>query len=382
MFAKMIPALCFLVVFLIQPAIGQVVPGTSVSGNTTDWILNLEQSGGGTVLQLGRRGGGSLLSGITIGPPPLSARITSFSIGENDAFFRGNVAVRSLRLGLGEFNIDAPGIPGGRLKVLDNGAIGVGTIFPNAKFHVRAEPGAYAIMGVGGYGIIGESSGSISWAGVRGFNSSTGFGVWGQSQEGIGIMGSSTNGVAGRFAGGGDLLQGVGREGLTVFQVASDGTTTTKILKITGGADLSENFSVIDERVNEDIISAMPLVPGMLVSIDPQKPGALAVSTKAYDRLVAGVLSGAGGVEPGVILDQESEKSAIQRPVALIGRVYTLADASVYPIEPGDLLTTSETPGHAMKVIDHPKAQGAIVGKAMTGLNGGRGLILVLMTLQ
>jgi hypothetical protein len=35
-----------------------------------------------------------------------------------------------------------------------------------------------------------------------------------------------------------------------------------------------------------------------------------------------------------------------------------------------------------MKAIDHDKSQGAIIGKAMTGLESGKGLVLVLVTLQ
>jgi hypothetical protein len=35
-----------------------------------------------------------------------------------------------------------------------------------------------------------------------------------------------------------------------------------------------------------------------------------------------------------------------------------------------------------MKVRDSRKAQGAIIGKAMTALKGGRGLVLVLVSLQ
>jgi hypothetical protein len=38
--------------------------------------------------------------------------------------------------------------------------------------------------------------------------------------------------------------------------------------------------------------------------------------------------------------------------------------------------------GHAMKVTDYIKAQGAILGKAMTSLEEGRGLVLVLANLQ
>ena len=69
-------------------------------------------------------------------------------------------------------------------------------------------------------------------------------------------------------------------------------------------------------------------------------------------------------------------------PVALTGRVYALADAAYGRIEPGDLLTTSDTSGHAMKVTDHGRARGAIIGKAMSTLDEGTGLVLVLVTLQ
>jgi len=66
----------------------------------------------------------------------------------------------------------------------------------------------------------------------------------------------------------------------------------------------------------------------------------------------------------------------------LTGRVYVQADTSNGPIRPGDLLTTSATPGYAMKVTDHSRAHGAIIGKAMTGLKEGKGLALVLVSLQ
>ena len=70
------------------------------------------------------------------------------------------------------------------------------------------------------------------------------------------------------------------------------------------------------------------------------------------------------------------------RAVALTGRVFCLADVSNGSIEPGDLLTTSHTPGHAMKVTDYTKANGAVLGKAMTSLESGKGLVLVLVALQ
>ncbi len=149
---------------------------------------------------------------------------------------------------------------------------------------------------------------------------------------------------------------------------------TTQILAITGGSDLSENFDIraLDGNVK----------PGMVVCIDPDRPGKLVVSRRAYDRTVAGVISGAGGVVPGMRMGQVGSVADGDHPVALTGRVYVYADASGGPIRPGDLMTTSDIPGHAMKVTRHAEVTGAILGKAMTSLDSGRGLVLVLVALQ
>jgi hypothetical protein len=146
------------------------------------------------------------------------------------------------------------------------------------------------------------------------------------------------------------------------------------VLQITGGSDLSEQFDVNSVRE--------ALKPGMVVSIDPDQPGELKLSTRAYDQTVAGVLSGAGGVKPGMLMGQVGTAADGKHPVALTGRVYCQADASHSPIRAGDLLTTSDLPGHAMKVTDHSRAHGAIIGKAMTNLEAGQGLVLVLVSLQ
>ena len=120
----------------------------------------------------------------------------------------------------------------------------------------------------------------------------------------------------------------------------------------------------------------------MVVAIDAENPGKLVLSTTAYNRGVAGILSGAGGINPGMLMGQPGTLADGDQPVALSGRVYVWADASNGPIVPGDLLTTSSVPGHAMKVTDYSKAQGATIGKAMTPLSQGRGLVLTLVTLQ
>lgn len=151
------------------------------------------------------------------------------------------------------------------------------------------------------------------------------------------------------------------------------GTVRCKDLTLTGGSDIAEPFNV---RMQESVKA------GMVMSIDPKEPGKLRVACKEYDCSVAGVISGAGGIKSGVLMSQAGSVADGEYPVALTGRVYCLADAANTPINPGDLLTTSDIPGHAMKVIDSAKAQGAILGKAMSALDHGRGLVLILVTLQ
>ncbi len=154
-----------------------------------------------------------------------------------------------------------------------------------------------------------------------------------------------------------------------------NGRVTTEVLEITGGSDLSEQFTVAS-------MLDRALEPGTVVCIDPDNPGGLQVSASAYDRKVAGIISGAGGVRPGMLMGQRGSVADGEHPVALTGRVYVKADASAGPIAAGDLLTTSDKPGHAMRVTDHGRANGAILGKAMTALDEGTGLVLVLVSLQ
>jgi hypothetical protein len=144
-------------------------------------------------------------------------------------------------------------------------------------------------------------------------------------------------------------------------------------ITINGGSDLAEPFAVSSPSGD--------IPQGSVVVIDEENPGHLKVSSQPYDTRVAGVLSGANGINPGIQMQQQGLLEG-GKNVALTGRVYVLADASNGAINPGDLLTTSAAPGHAMKVSDHARASGAILGKAMSGLKEGKGMVLVLVTLQ
>jgi hypothetical protein len=66
----------------------------------------------------------------------------------------------------------------------------------------------------------------------------------------------------------------------------------------------------------------------------------------------------------------------------MTGKVWCKVDAESGPVQLGDLLTTSSTPGHAMRADDQSRAFGAVIGKALGSLASGRGLIPVLVALQ
>lgn len=163
------------------------------------------------------------------------------------------------------------------------------------------------------------------------------------------------------------------------------GRVITQEIEVTG-ADLAEFYAVSNASLAK---------PGMILCLDPNKPGEMMVSNQPYDKKVAGIISGANGIRPGILMGGEmtADESSLsqenryatsdgKQPLALTGKVYVYADASNGSIEVGDLLTSSSTPGYAMKVTDYSRAQGAIVGKAMSSLTSGQGFILVLVNLQ
>jgi hypothetical protein len=141
------------------------------------------------------------------------------------------------------------------------------------------------------------------------------------------------------------------------------------------GADCAEDFDV----------SGREIEPGTVVVID--EGGVLKQSEQAYDKRVAGVVSGAGDYRPGLVLDKQASSEeragqAARKPVALMGKVYCKVDAQSLSVEVGDLLTTSPAPGCAMKATDFAEASEAIIGKALRPLTDGLGLIPVLVALQ
>jgi hypothetical protein len=210
-------------------------------------------------------------------------------------------------------------------------------------------------------GVIGASTGGHGTA------------IYGDSTDGSAIRGETTVGTAiqGTAFDGGYAAQLNG-----AVQVANgDLTLTTGNVVIMKGdvqlqsGDCAEDFDVaVDEGV-----------PGTVMVLGEN--GKVAPCTQAYDRRVAGVVSGAGDLKPGILLGRRSEYRP-KATIALVGTVYCKVDARERAIEVGDLLTTSAVEGHAMKALDRDRAFGAVIGKAMRALLTGQGLIPVLIALQ
>ena len=139
---------------------------------------------------------------------------------------------------------------------------------------------------------------------------------------------------------------------------------------VLSNADCAEDFG---------ICSTEKVEPGTVMVLDQEDK--LRQCTGAYDKRVAGVIAGAGGYRPGIVLDKKHSQNN-RLPVALLGKVYCKVDAQYLSIEVGDLLTTSPTPGHAMKADDPFKAFGAVIGKALRPLVGGQALVPILVCLQ
>ncbi|MCL5067734.1 MAG: hypothetical protein M1368_05200 [Thaumarchaeota archaeon] len=228
------------------------------------------------------------------------------------------------------------------------------------------------VSGAGGLnGVHGTTTSSTATdSGVLGEALNRGVGVTGTSRAGIGVYGKGAT-LAGQFDG-----------PVTVNGVVSANDSLNVKGDINAGSNVvvTGDVTLAGSDCAEDFDASSGIEPGSVVVIE--NSGRLQESTAAYDKRVAGVISGAGLLKPALIMGKKQDITGHRLPLALSGKVYCKVDAEYAPIEVGDLLTTSPTRGCAMRASDPNRAFGSVIGKAMSPLDSGRGLIPILIALQ
>ncbi len=232
---------------------------------------------------------------------------------------------------------------------------------------------AKGALGRGVQGVADNTGASTTYGGHFSSASTEGIGVYGYASHTAAVTNiggyftaHGINGI-GIYASGGSNGYAADFRGNVRIRSESSGTT---IMELGEGLDYAEGF---------DVASAEKVDPGAVMIIDPENPGKLTLSSEPYDTKVAGIVAGANGLGSGVRLGGDK----FDQDVALAGRVYCNVDTSQGAVKVGDLLTTSNIPGYAMKATDYNRAQGAILGKAMEKLDKDqKGQILILVTLQ
>lgn len=178
------------------------------------------------------------------------------------------------------------------------------------------------------------------------------------------------------------VTNGVSRVTITPTGNVGIGTTGPgSALTVVGDIVATGNVAAKYQDVAEWVPASEPMEEATVVVLDPNVSNHVMSSSHAYDTGVAGVIS----AKPGFLLGEGGSDKVM---VATTGRVKVKVDASRHPIHVGDLLVTSDIAGVAM--VSEPikvagtkmHRPGTIIGKALEPMAGGRGEILVLLSLQ
>lgn len=254
--------------------------------------------------------------------------------------------------------------------------------------NISQKEGSIAISGVSynenpqegrGYGIFGHSN----YIGIRGQSNSTGE----NENGGCGILGISRKGAGGVFSSEQNyslILDGYGNIDDIDSSIKMIGNG--KALQVRGESDFEGkiNISTSEDKNNENPANIVEYFTtdeeeyisiGDILVASSEGNSKLSRTHKEYDTKICGIVSG----NPSIIFNNTGEKTKIY-PLALTGKVMCKVDARNTPILPGDMITSSGTPGCGMKAtIDNFNKIGSVIGKALAPLKEGIGTIPVMI---
>jgi hypothetical protein len=381
---------------------GAGLTGGGVSGSVT---LAVDLAGSGSAATVsrsdhehyGQAWNGSLLGhGLSV----TNASIAPGNSGIRGAGLYGLFGDSSLSAGRGVYGRNsagsafADGVFGESASTGGRGVVGYAWTATGANYGVWGQSDSVSGRGVYGlatagtgvnYGVYGQTSSSAGYAGYfqgrMGTDSSLDFGSTPRQMVnllgtayGIGAQGGVVyfrteppGGGYAWFMGGShtDTQNDPGPGGVRQMRLDGSGNLFVRGAVNPGGADFAEMLP-----------SEAGLEPGDVLTIG--KDGVLVRSSEPYQSSVAGVYSTRPGMVGGAA---DGEDLAGKVPLAVVGVVPVKASAENGAIRPGDRLAASATPGHAMRA-GAEAAVGTVIGKALSALDAGTGMVRMLAVLQ
>ncbi|HPW47790.1 MAG TPA: hypothetical protein PLJ97_00430 [Candidatus Saccharibacteria bacterium] len=242
-----------------------------------------------------------------------------------------------------------------RMRITSAGNLGIGITNPNARLTVNGNTvlgGATQITPLGGAGnvlIMADNTGTLY--------ATTSSAVLPTQLWSGNLNGNIWNGDAGA----GNV--GIGITNPTEKLHVDGNVKISGTLQTQTGSDFAEEFSVTKN-----------LSVGTVVVMDSNGYKSVKSSTRAYDKTVVGIVSDNPSIIAGRV---DSEKKVV---VAMMGVVSVNVCNESGTISRGDLLTTANTDGYAMKASEF--RPGTVIGKALENFSGSKGKIKVLVNLQ
>jgi len=250
--------------------------------------------------------------------------------------------------------------PTERMRIQNNGNVGIGTTGPNEKLTIKG----------GIFGIVSPNNTYRLYV-TGGESDGTGSTILQYSYDGVIKNQLSTSGNS--FLNGGNVGIGTTSPG---YKLEVEGTIAGHC---SGWSWSSPHYvcSDIAEIYPSDYSSS--LEPGDILTMDPNGEGKVVKSTGSYQSTMIGIYS----LSPGLLIGDNvvlgsSENSTLpdgKVPVALSGRVPVKISSNSTAINPGDFLTSSDEPGKATKATH----AGQVIGKALESWNPNSGVDKILV---
>ena len=316
--------------------------------------LGSKTGAGSSNVVIGYQAGTYQADGVTA----LASATSSIYIGTNARGYN-NSDNNSIVIGDSAIGIGANSVVLGNdniLTTLLKGNVGIGTTTPtSAKLVIGSATNNYTIDAgtyrIGNIGTPISDSDAVTKSYLDSAVSTAQSAFWNLS--GSNLFASSTSWNVGI---------GTTDPGSYRLKVAGD-VAITGTLQTQTGSDFAEEFSVMTD-----------LTAGTVVVMADDGHKSVRASDRAYDNTVVGIVSDNPSIIAGKIVNK---KKAI---IAMMGVVSVNVTNDNGQIKKGDLLTTANLEGYAMKATDF--RPGTVLGKALENLSGKKGKIKVLVNLQ